>query len=309
MNRWTAWFAGVLLTVVCVLGCALPSAAQTSPYVPITCENLSPVSIIPVAINEAGEIVGWYASSGEVRGFFIGQRGGCQTIDVPGAASVFPMGINDRGQIVGTYNVAATPAPGSAGDSGFLWDRGVVTTYSVKGAGQTVFLGINNRGQIVGYYDNTPNNAGPDYGFTLEDDVLTPVPNEFSPGSSLSVAGINPQGEMVGNLLNGGTELGFYLDKTGVMKTFSLPGQPVSTMMMGINPQGDMTGMAFLVSDDMTTARAFVRDREGRTLELKPNVSETGVLVGKINASGDMVGAYFLGGAFHGFMVNKRDLK
>jgi probable HAF family extracellular repeat protein len=66
------------------------------------------------AINDLGQIVGYYFDSGGVSSYgFLDTNGVYQTIAVPGAASTVAYGINDAGDIVGAFTPAAVPEPDS----------------------------------------------------------------------------------------------------------------------------------------------------------------------------------------------------
>jgi probable HAF family extracellular repeat protein len=103
-------------------------------------------------INDSGQIVGWYNSTGRGYGF-LDTGGSLTTIDVPGAIGTEAYGINDSGQIVGSYYDGRT--------HGFLYTGGSFTTIGVPGAVETDAYGINDSGQIVGeYFDSTKNGHG-----------------------------------------------------------------------------------------------------------------------------------------------------
>ncbi|MBV9203266.1 MAG: hypothetical protein JOY83_26710, partial [Alphaproteobacteria bacterium] len=104
-------------------------------------------------INDAGDIVGWFASTTGTHGF-LDSGGSFTQIDAPpnpiapNATDTMPSGINDAGQIVGTFNSI------SGGNHGFLYTGGSFTQFDVPGATLgTLAYGINNVGQIVGTFD------------------------------------------------------------------------------------------------------------------------------------------------------------
>ena len=106
------------------------------------------INTIPTAINNRGEIVGWYAERdviGPLHGFLL-SNGNFTTIDFPGSHLTEPRGINDKSQIVGKYDSA---------NNNFLLSEGSFTALpNFPGANGTVAYGINDRGQIVGSYSD-----------------------------------------------------------------------------------------------------------------------------------------------------------
>ena len=116
-------------------------------------------------INNAGQIVGFFADSSGVHGF-LDTNGAFTPIDVPGTFITQAYGINDAGQIVGS---AGNTCPGT---HAFLYSNGVFTTFDFPGATCTAAFAINNAGQVGGVYLDS---IGGLQGF-----VATPVPE---PGS------------------------------------------------------------------------------------------------------------------------------
>jgi probable HAF family extracellular repeat protein len=104
----------------------------------------------PEAINNRGQIVGFYAESPcncNERGFLL-NWGSLETIDFPTATATLLTGMNDRGQIVGVY------ADANSRHHGFVLTYGHFTTLDVPFTGIqfTEPHGINNLGEIVGRY-------------------------------------------------------------------------------------------------------------------------------------------------------------
>lgn len=108
-----------------------------------------------VAINNAGEVVGWSSTSqttaGPTHGTLWDVRNGT-TVDLgtlPGATESRAEGINGLGQIVGYSETA-----GEQAQHPVLWEDGSITDLGLptgSGAVNGVALSINNGGQIVGY--------------------------------------------------------------------------------------------------------------------------------------------------------------
>jgi len=107
------------------------------------------------AINNAGEIVGFFTAGGVTNGF-IDLGGVFTTLDAAGAVDTSLLGINDLGEAVG-FDVDAM-----GNMHGIICS---VTTLSCtqaddpNGIGTTTFNGVNDKGQIVGFYLNGAGNT------------------------------------------------------------------------------------------------------------------------------------------------------
>jgi hypothetical protein len=112
------------------------------------------------AINDAGDVVGSYATSGGMTDAFIKLAGGAfHKIAVPGASETVAAGVNDNDTVVGFY-VDGTGS--SATTHGFIWRIGGGLTTNVddpNGIGATTLNGINNEGDIVGFYTDSAGNT------------------------------------------------------------------------------------------------------------------------------------------------------
>jgi len=99
------------------------------------------------AINNLGQIVGYYGDGVAIRAFIL-DKGVFTPIDVPGAigeCGTIASGINDAGQIVGQYCVGST-------HHGFVLEKNNWTRIDVPGGVFTAATAINRQGQIVGLY-------------------------------------------------------------------------------------------------------------------------------------------------------------
>jgi len=139
------------------------------------------------AINNVGDIVGFFFDAGFIpHGFIL--RGGVYTpYDYPGSTRTLLTRINDRGQITG---IRRDP---DAHRRGFVLQDGVTTTIDVPGSRNTRTHGINNLGQIVGYYDDA---ALISHGFLLKDGVYTTI--DFPGASDTALLDINDRGVISG---------------------------------------------------------------------------------------------------------------
>ncbi len=108
------------------------------------------------AINNAGEIAGFYVDAGGVFHGFLDVSGTFTTIDAAGAADTSLLGLNNNGEAVG-FDIDA------AGNM-----HGIVCSITAltcqqqddpNGLGTTTFNGVNDLGQIVGFYVNGGDNT------------------------------------------------------------------------------------------------------------------------------------------------------
>jgi uncharacterized membrane protein len=120
--------------------------------------NLPAPYVEPLAINNLGQIAGYFGTSGLA---FIDTNGAFTTFATPARIAEIT-GLNDSGEIVG-----------NAMGSGFVIANGVTTIIRFPGAQLTAVYGVNDAGQLVGAYDIT--SAGFSHGF-----IATPVPEPAS---------------------------------------------------------------------------------------------------------------------------------
>jgi hypothetical protein len=139
----------------------------------------------PFAINDNGQIVGFYNSSGSNTGF-VDTAGVFTTVADPNAiGATLPLGINNRGQVVGFFNATGATY-------GFLDTNGVFQTISDPSGTGTFVTGINDAGELVGYFLTASGVSG----FIDIDGVFTTV---NAPGAADTfIYGVNDSGEIVG---------------------------------------------------------------------------------------------------------------
>ena len=213
-------------------------------------------------------------------------------LDYPGAVSTFAFGINPEGDIVGSYI-------DTGGDEhGFVLRGGAFVTIDYPGATWTEAWGINPQGDIVGQYGLPDNTV---HGFLRRDDTLYALDVPGQP-NTMPVK-ISPNGTIVGcyhvSLPSGATILdtmfGFVLTPDGTTS------YPLSrTMHNGVNSEGDITGN---YSDPVigTFRDSYIIKNGETTWFTFPGSSITRAW--DISTTGDVVGWYKLGPAFHGFLL------
>jgi probable HAF family extracellular repeat protein len=165
-------------------------------------------------INPSGEIVGRYRTSdGRFHGFLLAD-GQFTTIDYPGAIGIQGMAINASGTIAGYYVDTASRF------HGFVLDHGIYTTIDPPGSVQTGVaagvLKINPAGDVAGMFMMVPDMGMGmmTCGFVYRNGafVIYHVPG----ASSTSIAGINPQGAIVGSYVDSAARRHGFLAPRGV---------------------------------------------------------------------------------------------
>lgn len=242
---------------------------------------------VAYGINNSGDIVGNYVSSGVTHGFLL-SAGKFTQIDYPGAASTSPYGINSKGDIVGGYN-------DTAGHShGFLLSKGKFTQVDYPGV-DTTPEGINSAGDIVGMIIPA---GKPMAGFLLRGGVWTINDTLLSRESSTMVCdfGINDAGVIVGHW---GTRAGGVhgvLYNKGALTLIDY-GAGGNTQTVAINNSGDIGGYYY---DAAGFGHGFLQ-RNGRFALIDfPGAIRTLAL--GVNDSRQVVGVFVdAKGVYHGF--------
>jgi CHRD domain len=125
----------------------------------VTDPNLPGASLTAAAINDQGDMAGFYTTSGGVTDGFLKTSGGHFTdLAVSGASATNALGVNGRDEVVGTYTVGSGS---SAVMHGFTWTsrHGFTTVDDPNGAGTTTINGVNDRGDLVGFYVDSAGNT------------------------------------------------------------------------------------------------------------------------------------------------------
>ena len=109
-------------------------------------------SLTAAAINNHGDVAGFYTASGGMTDAFLKTAGGTfVTLAYPGAAMTQAFGVNDHDEVVGGYT---TGSGNAAKTFGFTWTphSGFKTISDPQGKGATTINGVNDAGALVGFY-------------------------------------------------------------------------------------------------------------------------------------------------------------
>lgn len=262
----------VVKTVACATVCLLGggncwSVSVAPSYNFTTIDFPASVQTTAYAINDAGEIVGFYLDrTGSSHGFLYsggsytalpfpatginnaGQivmenvgsgtsvlySGGIYTpINDPLGVNTYAVHINDSGQIVGSYRDSVGTL------HGFIYSGGTYTTIdNPLGLTRTETFGINNSGQIVGYFMSGIAGQPSQQGFVYSGGAFTTLndPRGSSPESAQSAWDINDNGQIVGSVNGSG-----YVYGAGVFTPVDHP-LGVQTNAIGNNNLGQIVG-------------------------------------------------------------------
>ena len=116
-------------------------------------------SLTAAAINNHGDVAGFYAASGGTTDAFLKiSHGRFITLAVPGASMTQAFGVNDRDEVVGAYTVGTGD---NAQTHGFTWwpGHGFTTVDDPQGMGSTTVNGVNDSGDLVGFYTDSAGNT------------------------------------------------------------------------------------------------------------------------------------------------------
>ena len=221
------------------------------------------------AINDAGQVVGYYDMSGPGTHGFSRKGTGWSTVDYPGAAKTYVYGINNPGEMVGAYD-------DSGGNThGFSLIGSSSATLDYPGAQGTYVKGINDAGQMVGYYYD---NSGTSHGFLLSGSKWNTLD---CPGAIKTFPNaINKSGQIVGCFVDSyDTRHGFSL----VRSTWTTVAPTNEAMTVnGIGNKGQMVG------SDEQTHLGFSLSGSSRSTIAYPNAELT--LASGVNSVGQIVG-------------------
>ena len=132
---------------------------NTKRFTVVTDPNAPTTSLTAAAINNNGDIAGFYTNpaTGNTDGF-LKHHGQFIDLAVPGASSTMALGVNDHDEVVGVYTV------GTGSDAqmhGFTWtpDGGFTSFDDPHGMGTTTINGVNDKGDLVGFYVDSAGNT------------------------------------------------------------------------------------------------------------------------------------------------------
>ena len=115
-------------------------------------------SLTAAAINNGGDVAGFYSPSSTVTDGFLKTRSGqFISLSVPGSSSTMALGVNDSDEVVGVF----TPSSDANALEGFTWTprQGFTIVNDPNGPATTTINGVNDHGDLVGFYVDGNNNT------------------------------------------------------------------------------------------------------------------------------------------------------
>ena len=269
---------------------------------------------LPLAIDPAGAITGYYVdASGVNHGFLRTTKGTITTIDVPGAGAFGTQvySISPSETITGVYGQGGVI-------HGFLRDRsGAITTFDAPSAvHETVPSDINPGGAVAGWY-NDANFVM--HGFLRTADGTFTTYDAPGAGTGMfqgtfigTVDCLNPAGTIAGVYLDASNVYhGYVRASDGTITDFDVPGAGTGPFQgsypVGINQRGTIEGEYI---DASNVGHGFVREANGAITTFDVPGAGTGpgqgTLPANINAPGDITGWYIdASSVAHGFSLAK----
>jgi parallel beta-helix repeat protein/probable HAF family extracellular repeat protein len=241
-------------------------------------------------INDAGDIVGFYADAAQKTHAFLLKQGKFTSLDFAGSTATQASAINSAGDIAGYYMY----------DDGlqhsFLYSAGTFTKIDVPGANFTGALGLNDNREVVGHTQFPGESMK---GFLWKQGQYSVF--TYPETNTMACAfGNNASGDTVGHWRDPGGTIRGYLLRNGRYVSFEFPGAK-GTMIDtgGVSLSGDVVG-PYTAADGKTYG--FLYSRGTFSTIAVPGAVATQAR--KINNLGDISGFYQdSAGVFHGFVA------
>jgi probable HAF family extracellular repeat protein len=184
----------------------------------------------PLAINDTGQITGYYSDGQGTEHGFIYDDGNTISFDPPGSTDTNPVAINASGQVIGIYSDGEVE--NGVDRHGFLYSAGTTTVLDPPGSEETAPTAINASGQVVGYYREVagfPDSRGPAFGFLYSDGTLSPI--DVPAADATGPEFITDSREIVGRA---GQHFGYvFIDMDGTYTTFEAGSIPTAVNASG----------------------------------------------------------------------------
>ena len=256
---------------------------------------------VPLAINDSGEIVGYFVDSNNVyHGFIRSADGAFTTFDAPGAGTGYsqgtePSGIGDEGQVVGFYYDANYTYHGFQRDV-----DGTIITIDAPHAGTaskqgTDVTSINKGGESAGYFQDRN---------SVYHSFVRSSSGKFTVFDAPKAGTAPKQGTVVlyeGGLNSRGETCGFYFDSKGKVFPFI---RKASGVIISFDPLKSKLTFCTWISDariavgcalTSDSCYGFVRDPAGTVTTLNvpySNLGKAGTQPNAISSSSVITGLF-----------------
>jgi probable HAF family extracellular repeat protein len=245
------------------------------------------------AINNRGEVVGWYTNANGYDRAFLWKNGTLTELGtLSGDNSSSAADINDKGQVVG-YSTFIDSESMSSGARPFLWEGGVMKSLGITNA-IAYATAINNSGQVVGY--KSVQSTDPDLEYspivavTWQDGVAKELDTLTSTSDRSSEArDINDYGQIAGSSITTSGTNHAVVWENGVIKDL-FPSDILSSDLSGINSFGHTVGQRD-VTPFLHSNSQYVALNDAITLEQCSDLVLSTVTA--INSLGQIVGSAY----------------
>ena len=288
MRRFTLLALGVLLASLAVASPRAATEAQTR-WVIRDLGTSGGKASGAVAVNERGQVVGWWWAGTSTDRAFIWVGGKMRDLGNLGGAYASPDAINERGQVVGrsdTKRVTVSHAVRVTVSHAFFWEQGKMRDLGTLGGGWSQAYAINDRGQIAGTADTK---SGAEHVFLWQHGKLRDITPHFR-GIEAGVLGINERGVVL--LSHGDTDQHGYVWEDGVLRDLGSLGGG-RTYPAALNDSGQVVGTSTTKSG---AGHAFLWEN-GKMLDLGVPRGQAQSAAAAINERGQIVGTAGASGA------------
>ena len=241
-----------------------------------------------VAINDSGNIAGYYFDANYVEhGFLRDRHGSITTIDVPQATATLALSINAEGEIVGSYQTSGVTGS-------FLRSiEGALTVLTLPDGTPLQALSINAAGEITGDIANSQGIVG----FLRHRNGTVEI---FNAGPNTRPRSINDEGDITGFTSEpGNIAYGFLRSAEGAIVSFAVPGAAFF-YPNSVNDLDQVTGV-YSYPANIFLFHSFVRDGDGVITTFDPP-GATESYANSINIAGTITGWYADSAGGHGFL-------
>jgi uncharacterized membrane protein len=247
----------------------------------------------PVAINDCGDIAGYYEDANYgFHGFVRDRRGSITTLDVPQATATLATSINAEGEIVGTYQYMSSG--GIVSQSLLRSIDGTFTTLVLPNGTPVYAAAINAAGEVTGDFTDS---QGGIHGYLRHRNGSFDI---FDAGPYTRATSINQEGDITGYVTEPqNVDYGFLRSAGGNIVSFAVPGAAFF-FPYTINDLGQTTGV-FSYPANLFLFHSFVRDGDGITTFDPPGATTSDAR--SINITGTVTGWFGdSAGETHGFL-------
>jgi len=261
-------------------------------------ENTANGEFIATDINSNGAVVGYIAAPNVYNEAAL-DIGGTVTPLISDPNASLALAINDSGTIIGQLNYGAS---GITNEGGYIFNSGTEIYYPGSG-GSGLTTAINDNGVIAGIYQGALGNQV----FTYNNGVYSAIAMPNWHLTSMSVAGINDEGQIVGEGEFGGSPAGFVVDTRTIIQSVSQSNSIVSiaasqstaftgnsnTLNVGNNADVSVTGTNNIINGNASDQIAAIGNNNAVSVATYDPVTLSGesntvtIFGSNVNASDD----------------------